>query len=171
MNEKFKKLIPSLFLFPVAIFIIFNKGDFIFIIDHINLLIHEGGHGIFKVFGKFIYTLGGTLMQIILPSLFIITYLRMKKQLAVQISIIWLAQNLMNISVYVADARDRILPLIGGNKVYHDWTYLLNEMDLILYEKTIGTFIYFIAVAIIIFALVYPLFIKEYEFANIDLNL
>lgn len=171
MNEKLKKIIPSLFLLPIALFIIFNRGDFIPILDHVNLLIHEGGHGIFKVFGKFIYTFGGTLMQIILPVLFIITYARMKKLFAVQLSLIWLAQNMMNISVYVSDARDRKLPLLGGNKVYHDWTYLLNEMNLTLYDKLIGSIIYYTAAAILIFTLLYPLFIKEYKEVKLDLNL
>jgi hypothetical protein len=171
MNEKLKNLIPSLILLPVVLFLIINKGKFIFIIDHVNLLIHEGGHGIFKFFGRFLHAFGGTLMQIILPALFIVTYVRMKKQFAVQLSLIWLAQNMMNISVYVSDARDRKLPLLGGNKVYHDWTYLLNEMNLMLYDKLIGSIIYYSAAAILIFTLLYPLFIKEYKEVKLDLNL
>lgn len=50
-----------------------NKGQFTFI-DYINLLIHKGGHGVFKIFGKVIYTLSRTPMQLIIPS--IIYYLK-----------------------------------------------------------------------------------------------
>jgi len=89
----------------------------------------------------------------------------------VQLSLIWLAQNMMNISVYVSDARDRKLPLLGGNKVYHDWTYLLNEMNLILYDKLIGSIIYYAAAAILIITLLYPLFKTDYKEVKLDLNL
>lgn len=171
MNEKIKSLIPSLFLMPIVLILIFNQGNFIIILDHINLLIHEGGHGIFSFFGKFIYTLGGTLMQLILPGLFIITYVKMKKKIAVQLSIIWLAQNMMNISVYIADARERKLPLLGGNKVYHDWTYILTEINFLSYDTTFGLILYLIAASSMVFAVFYPLFIKENKKVNLDLNL
>ena len=65
-SQKFKTLFPSLILLPVILWLILNGGKFVFLLDHFNLLIHEGGHGIFKIFGDFIYTLGGTLMQIII---------------------------------------------------------------------------------------------------------
>jgi hypothetical protein len=37
----------------------------------------------------------------------------------------WVAQNLWNVSVYVADARAQLLPLVGGGE--HDWNYLLGR--------------------------------------------
>ncbi len=70
-------------------------------------------------------------MQLIIPSMFIIYYLIKKKKFGTQIFLVWLGENLMNISVYAADARTQKLPLLGGNKVYHDWTWLLSQTGML----------------------------------------
>lgn len=169
--ENIKPWIGSIVLLPVSVWLTINSGDFIFILDHFNLLIHEGGHGIFSLFGSFIYTLGGTLMQIILPLLFVYYFISHRKSLGTQISLVWLGQNLMNISVYVADAQERNLPLLGGNKVYHDWYFLLGRVGLLEYDNHIAIGFYFLGIVFFILALLIPLLIKEYKEANIELNL
>ena len=163
MIEKLKPWVSTVILLPLAVFLIINKGNFIFIIDHVNLLFHEGGHGVFSLFGKFIYTLGGSLMQIIIPCLFIFYFYSHEQRIGVQISLIYLAQNLMNIGVYAADARVQRLPLLGGNKVYHDWTYLLGKVGLLEYDQAVGTLFYIIAIILIILALILPLVMKDYK--------
>lgn len=168
--EKFKPWIASLILLPIMIFYVLNKGEFTFI-DYFNLLVHEGGHGIFSFFGKFIHAAGGTLMQIILPIIFIYYFVSNKKRIGVQISTIWLGENLMNIGVYAADARSRQLPLLGGNKVYHDWTYLLSETGLLNSDKEIGLLFYFIGIIAFIVAFLMPLIIRNYKEAKIDLEI
>lgn len=170
MIEKLKPWVSSITLLPIAIFLIINKGEFIFIVDHVNLLFHEGGHGVFSLFGKFIYTLGGSLMQIIIPSLFIFYFYSHEQRIGVQISIIYLAQNLMNIGVYAADALAQRLPLLGGNKVYHDWSYLLGQVGLLEYDQTVGNLFYITSIILIIFALVLPLIMKDYEKVNFNLK-
>ncbi|KAB2846881.1 MAG: hypothetical protein F9K45_00920 [Melioribacteraceae bacterium] len=171
IKENIKTWIPSLILFPIILWLIFNGGKFIPLLDHFNLLIHEGGHGIFKIFGDFIYTLGGTLMQIILPSLFIFYYLKNRKKTGAQISFIWLGQNFLNISIYAGDAFDRKLPLLGGNKVYHDWTHLLNQTGLILYAKETACFFFALGLISFLFCLLIPILIKDEQQINIELDL
>ena len=170
-QENIKKWIPSLIFLPIILWLIFNGGKFIIILDHFNLLIHEGGHGIFKIFGDFIYTLGGTLMQIMLPSLFIYYFIRNEKKISTQISLIWLGQNLLNISVYAADALERKLPLLGGKKVYHDWTHLLNQTGLILYADEAGYFFYGFGLIAFIFSIIFPALVKDYSKEKIELNI
>ena len=169
--EKLKPWIGSLALLPIVIWLSINVGDFIFLIDHFNLLIHEGGHGIFKLFGSFIYTLGGTLMQIILPSIFIYYFISHRQKFGAQCSLVWLGQNLMNISVYVADAQERSLPLLGGNKVYHDWHFLLGRMGLLEYDNAIGLGFYFLGIMFFCIALLTPLYLKNYQTTKINLDL
>ncbi len=169
--EKLKPWIGSIILLPIVIWLTINAGDFIFLIDHFNLLIHEGGHGVFSLFGGFIYTLGGTLMQIILPSIFIYYFVSNRKKFGTQLSIVWLGQNLMNISVYAADAQERSIPLLGGNKVYHDWNYLLRNVGLLEYDNLIGTLFYLIGIVCFVLALLIPLLLKDYNEAKINLNL
>ena len=170
MIEKIKPWFPSLILLPIGLFLIFNKGEFIFILDHLNLLFHEGGHGIFSFFGTFIYTLGGTLMQIIIPSLFIFYFYTNNQKVGIQISLIYLAQNLMNISVYASDASTQRLPLIGKG-TYHDWTYLLSSIKILEYDQFIGNVFYYSAILIILFSLLLPLFMRDYETADLNLKL
>jgi len=170
-SQKYKPWISSLIFLPIILWLIFNGGKFIFLLDYFNLLIHEGGHGIFKIFGDFIYTLGGTLMQIIIPSLFIFYFVRNEKRISAQISLIWLGQNLLNISIYAGDAFERKLPLLGGSKVYHDWTHLLNQTGLILHAKEVGYFFFGLGIIAFVFCLILPLLIKDYEKTKINLDL
>ena len=154
------------------IYYIVNNGKFTFI-DYVNLLIHEGGHGIFRILGDFIYTLGGSLMQLIIPGMFVVFYFLKRKRVWTQIFLVWLGENLMNISVYVADARARQLPLLGGNKVYHDWHYLLSKMSLLEYDKVLGNIIFYSGIVIFVVAFLTPLFLKneKEEYVKLDLNL
>lgn len=169
-RESYKPWIASVILLPIVVYYAYNQGKFT-VVDYINLLIHEGGHGVFSVFGKFIYTLGGTLMQIIIPGMFVVYYWINRKTVMTQIFLVWLGESLINVSVYAADARAHKLQLLGGNKVYHDWTYLLNQMNLILYDREVGTFFYILGILVFILALIIPLFIRHYLPAKISLDL
>lgn len=162
-KDKFEKIYPwitSVIFLPVLLFYVFNRGEFT-LLDYVNLLIHEGGHGIFKIFGSFLYTLGGTLMQMILPSLFLIYYSVHRNKIGFQCSLFWLGENLMNISVYAADARARVLPLLGGNKVYHDWTWMLSRLNLLEEDILIGEIFFYTGVICFIVVFLAPLIIKK----------
>ena len=168
--KSFSPWIGTIIILPVVVFYTLNRGQFTFV-DYINLLIHEGGHGIFKIFGKFIYTLGGSLMQIIIPGMFVVFYLVKKKKFGVQVFLVWLGENLINISVYAADAKAKKLPLLGGNRVYHDWNWLLSEIGLLEYDYAVGYFFFGLGILTFVFALLIPLFVREHEHANIFLNI
>lgn len=158
--DKYRKWIPSLIIFPIALYWALNRGEYT-LIDNVNLVIHEAGHLFFRLFGKFIYTLGGTLMQIILPSLIVWTFLKNNYRTGVQFSLLWLGQNFINISVYAADAQARKLPLLGGKKVYHDWHYMLTELGILEYDYLVGYFFYSVAIIIFIIVLLLPLIMKD----------
>ena len=147
--DKIKRWIPSIIILPLAIIWIVNRGEY-GLLDNIDLVIHEAGHFFFSFFGKFIYTLGGTLMQVILPSVIVFFFFRNNYRTGVQFGLLWLGQNFINISIYAADARARKIPLLGGNKVYHDWHYILGELGILEYDQIVGYT--FVGIAIIIFA-------------------
>lgn len=169
--EILKKFTGSIILLPICIWLVVNNGNFIFILDHFNLLIHEGGHGIFRLFGDFIYTLGGTLMQIILPSVFIYYFYSNKKNFGVQVSFVYLGQNLYNISKYASDAVAQRLPLLGGDNVYHDWNWLLKKMNILQYDQEVGLFFVILAITTFLIALLYPLKPEPGGIVNLDLDL
>jgi len=158
--DEFKRWIPSIIILPIALYWILNRGEY-GLLDNIDLVIHEAGHLFFRFFGKFIYTLGGTLMQIIIPSIIAGFFFRNDYRTGVQVAMLWLGQNIINISVYAADARAQKLPLLGGNKVYHDWHYLLNETGLLNYDIEIGYIIFGFAILIFLVAVLMPLITKN----------
>lgn len=159
-KDELKRWIPSLIIFPIALYWTLNRGNY-GLLDNIDLVIHEAGHVIFSLFGKFIYTLGGSLMQVILPSIIALFFFRNNYRTGVQFGLLWLGQNCINISVYAADARAQKLPLLGGNKVYHDWHYILNELGLLNSDQFVGYFIFGVGILIFIAAVLMPLIIKD----------
>jgi len=159
-SEFLKTWAVSIILLPICIYLVLNRGHY-GLIDNADLVIHEAGHLFFYFFGRFIYTAGGTLMQIILPSLIAWYFFRNSYKTGVQFSLLWLGQNLINISVYAADARARKLPLLGGNHVYHDWHYMLGQLNLLNYDTEAGYL--FVGLAFLIFfaSLLMPIIIRE----------
>jgi len=155
-RDEFKRWIPSIIILPIAAYWVINRGEF-GLLDSIDLVIHEAGHFFFMLFGKFLYTLGGTLMQIILPLIIAGYFFRNNYRTGVQFGLLWLGQNFINISVYAADAQARKLPLLGGKKVYHDWHYILGEVGILEYDYIVGYTFMGIAVIVFIAAAIMPL--------------
>ncbi|HUI30484.1 MAG TPA: hypothetical protein VLX91_09730 [Candidatus Acidoferrales bacterium] len=97
----------------------------LWIIDTVDLFIHEGGHFFFGFMGQMIYFMGGSLMQIVLPSLAIYVFLRSSLRSLIG-TLYWLGHNLINVSVYIGDAPYRRLPLISDSAI-HDWNWIFNR--------------------------------------------
>jgi hypothetical protein len=131
----------------------FFPADWIFL-ENVDLIMHEAGHIIFFVFGQFIYVLGGTLAQILLPLLFVIYFFRQNQKLSASLTMFWLGQNFLNISVYAADAVKMNLPLITGDSSGHDWHYLLSTLGLLKYTEIIGGFFWLVGLLIIVMAII-----------------
>ncbi len=112
----------------------------LWILDTINLFIHEAGHFFLRPFGMFIYILGGSLVQCAIPLALLIVTWRQNHQ-NVAWSGFWLGENLVNVSYYITDAPFRKLKLLAGGLI-HDWGYLLagnTELGL-----PIGAFVYWV---------------------------
>ena len=77
----------------------------------------------------------------------------------------------MNISVYAADARTQKLPLLRGNKVYHNRTWLLSQTGMLEQDQLVGNIFYGTGILMFLIALFLPLFLRETEQANIDLSI
>ncbi|MFP4350658.1 MAG: zinc ribbon domain-containing protein [Desulfococcaceae bacterium] len=111
----------------------------------INLPFHEAGHLIFRPFGDFITSLGGTLGQLLMPTICTgVFLLQTRDPFAGSVGLWWVGQNFMDIGPYINDARAGVMPLLGGNTGqsspygFHDWEYLLTETGLIRYDHTIA---------------------------------
>ncbi len=130
----------------------FHPPFALFVVDWINLFIHEAGHAFLKFFGKFIYILGGSLVQILLPALLLLVTWRQSTVRAVSLPLFWTGENLVNVSVYIKDAPFRKLHLLAGGLI-HDWNWLLNgdlDTSSILSDMVFGLGILLCAAAVAI---------------------
>jgi len=141
--------------------IISNYSGQIFL-HNVNLVFHEAGHIVFRLFGQFIATLGGSLGQLIMPAICFFTFLfRMLNPFAAAVCFWWIGENLLDISPYINDARSGDLPLLSGNfghsapYGFHDWEYLLTESGLLNYDHIIGKLSFFTGSVIMILAVVW----------------
>src|SRR3989337_1847891 len=85
--DEIKRWIPSVIMLPIMLWLVLSRGEYSWI-DNADLVIHEAGHFFFMFFGKFIYTAGGTLMQIILPSLISWYFFRNEYRTGMQFSLL-----------------------------------------------------------------------------------
>jgi hypothetical protein len=86
--DEIKRWLPSIIMLPLMIWLVLNRGNYTWI-DNADLVIHEAGHFFFQFFGKFIYTAGGSLMQVILPSIIVWYFLSKSYKTGVQVSLLW----------------------------------------------------------------------------------
>ena len=97
----------------------------IFILDIINLFIHEAGHFLLRPFGRWVSVFGGSFVQVFLPAALLAVTWRQKPGQA-WFPAFWLGESLVNASIYIADAPYRKLRLIASG-LTHDWYWLLED--------------------------------------------
>ena len=127
----------------------------------INLPFHEAGHIIFRPFGRFITSLGGSLAQVLMPLVcFTVFVIKTRDVFAASFSLWWTGESFMDLAPYINDARSLTLPLLGGNTGrtspygFHDWEFILKESGLIRHEHFIAGLSYKFGTLLMIIALV-----------------
>ena len=99
-------------------------------LDLVNLAFHEAGHVFLRPFGHTLHFLGGTLFQLGVPALLVWYFLyRRSDAFAASACLWWEGESLVNVAVYMADARALELNLVGGGE--HDWNELFYRFDLL----------------------------------------
>lgn len=111
---------------------------------YIHLVFHEAGHVIFRPFGGFLTILGGTLGQLLMPLIVMITFIvKNQDNFGASLGLWWLAQSFMDCAVYINDARAGQLILLGGstgqdNPEGHDWHNLLSRLGWLEYDHLVA---------------------------------
>ena len=118
----------------------YTGGSFMHLI---NLPFHEAGHVIFSPFGEFITYLGGTLMQVLIPAICMVAFLRQGDRFGASVALWWIGQSLIDAAPYINDARARELVLLGGVTGQdvpegHDWYVLLGKLGLLNYDRLLA---------------------------------
>jgi hypothetical protein len=120
------------------------------LLDNVNLVFHEAGHVIFGLGGEFIGILGGSLMQVLIPVVCGAALLPRGDSFGVSLCGLWTGQSMVNVAIYVGDARQLALPLLGGDHVIHDWNYLLGRLGLLEWDRFLAGMITLVAVLVIL---------------------
>ncbi|MGD1075376.1 MAG: zinc ribbon domain-containing protein [Thermodesulfovibrionales bacterium] len=138
----------------------------------INLPFHEAGHVIFRIFGQFILTLGGSLTQCLVPTICLLTFLvKTRDPFAASISLWWLGENLIDLAPYINDARALKLMLLGGVSGqdvddYHDWEFILRKLGSLEYDHLLAKIAHSIGALMMICALVWGAVVLLTQYKN-----
>ncbi len=132
----------------------------------IFLFIHEGGHALFMFFGRTLNILGGSFWQIMFPLLSFVIALRNRSHFIAPFALFWVGTNMMDVSLYMRDAPVRMLPLLGGHKVGHDWWNLFRQWEMLDSAGAWADFFYFTGLLISIAALAGGVYLAVQRFLN-----
>jgi len=108
------------------------------LLDNVHLVMHEAGHFILLFFGQFLSVAGGTIMQLLMPMVFIVYFYLSRQYFSAAILLFWLGSSLLNVYVYAADAQAMRLPLLGGDSTNHDWNYMLSSLGALEHTAAIA---------------------------------
>ena len=136
-----RALSAALALYGVYLLAHLGEGS---LLDSVDLAIHESGHLVFGPFGEVVGFAGGTIMQLLMPALFVGYFARRGDQHGASVALWWVGQNCANVSIYAADARAQELPLVGGGE--HDWFYLLSHFGWLENDQGVGRAFHALAV-------------------------
>jgi hypothetical protein len=97
------------------------------VLSAFDLGVHEFGHLLTCWGPSLLCSFAGSFVQVAAPLLLGAYFWWRRDQLAVILMVAWAAENLHNVSVYVADAQVMVLPLFGddGSGAGHDWHNIL----------------------------------------------
>lgn len=123
-------------------------------IQNVNLVFHEAGHIIFFLFGQFLYVLGGSLTEVLIPTGITVMFMLQQNWFSAACTSWWSMTAWLSVSIYATDAQERVLPLITGDINSHDWHWLLKQVNLLQYDDVVGGVFWFIALACLLFGAV-----------------
>jgi hypothetical protein len=121
------------------------------------LVFHEAGHVIFRLFGEWVTVLGGTLGQLLMPTILCGALLwKNRDPFGAAIGLWLFGVSVLDVAPYMYDAWEPKLTLLGGgtgNDSFHDWIYLFDSVNQLHHAQAIGAFTHALGVAIVLLAL------------------
>ncbi len=139
----------------------------------INLPFHEAGHILFRFFGQFMATLGGSLTQLLVPLICLLTFLvKTRDTFGASVSLWWVGENLIDLAPYINDARDLNLVLLGGVTGkdvddYHDWEFVLRKLGCLQYDHLLAKTSHLIGALLMTCAVFWGGFLLLKQFRNL----
>ena len=109
----------------------------------VHLAFHEAGHLLFIPLGRFMTFLGGTLGQLLMPTICALALLlQTRDAFGASVATWWLGQSFLDCAPYIDDARAQRLMLVSGMTGRegggHDWNNILIDLDLAMKDHLIA---------------------------------
>lgn len=130
-------------------------------IQTVNLVFHEAGHVMFMLAGRFLATLGGSVLEIVIPLIIMMSFAASGRYFSAAFGAWWLATACLSVSIYAADAQERNIQLITNDISSHDWHNILTMVGLLKYDDLFGYLFYLMAVGASILIVVLTLQDKD----------
>jgi hypothetical protein len=115
-------------------------GGFLFI-DSANLVVHEGGHNLFRWFGPTLCLWGGTLLQWLVPFLLAVYFFKQRETAGFVFCLFFFFENWLYTATYMADARAMVLPLVTtGDPEFakHDFNAIFSSLGVLDHDTAIA---------------------------------
>jgi hypothetical protein len=115
-------------------------GDMLFI-DMANLVVHEGGHNLFRWFGPTPCLWGGTILQWMVPFLLAAYFFAHRQTTGFVFCLFFFFENWLYTATYMADARAQVLPLVTtGDPEFaeHDFFRIFTSLGVLDYDTRIA---------------------------------
>ncbi|MFH1768516.1 MAG: hypothetical protein ABH858_05095 [Candidatus Omnitrophota bacterium] len=122
----------------------------------LNFYVHEAGHAVFRCFGWFLHTAGGTILQCLLPVIILFVFLYQRDLFAVSFCLGWLSTNIFEVAAYMHSSLESngIATNPYGLKGLHDWFMLFNRLGVYHYTERIVDFTIFLAITAMLFCFI-----------------
>lgn len=139
----------------------------------VNLPFHEAGHLLFMPFGRFMTILGGSLGQILMPLVCLVTFvLKTRDPFGGSVALWWMAENFMDVAPYINDARAMELILLGGftgqEVDAHDWNNLLTMLGWLPHDHRLAHLSYGIGTGLMLLALFWGGMLLHRQYRRLD---
>ncbi len=123
------------------------------LVSHVDLGVHELGHLLAAWLPPIGTALGGTVLQVFAPTALAAYFWFARRDLpAATLLVGWLGVSLRNVSVYMADANVRALPLLGGQDG-HDWAFIFGQLGMLDSAERVAWFVSALGVLALLAAL------------------
>ena len=134
----------------------------------ISIPFHEAGHILFAPFGDVVTALGGSIAQVLIPIVCFVAFLTTNPNpFGAAVMAWWAGQNLMDVAVYINDARALKLVLLGGQTGAevegHDWERILIAWGMLHRDHQIARAVQFAGEMLMIAALLWAVAIVVRE--------
>lgn len=137
-----------LVIYLVYIFIKYLQvPNYFSILEGVNYLVHEAGHLIALPFGRVLEVINGTLLECLVPVIFLVAFLKQGEFFGASFCFGWLSTAFFYASWYISTAQQT-------DNWNHDWFQMLSTMGILMYNHQIAFLVKSAAVILMLFSII-----------------